>query len=113
MLRISPFKTRKHKSFQYEPRYFDPAKEELNQRIERIKAESHPSSTADTEARIRHAFEMRKKSRKETGIGFSQLLLIFLLGLSAVVYFYYPDAGVYVLGLLILVYYLLKRKKII
>ena len=73
-LRLSLFKTPKHRVFTYRPIFYDPVKEELNERIERIRAEmeeSDPNNSNPREKRpynpgsiIRGSF--RKAARRET-----------------------------------------------
>lgn len=108
MLRLSPFKTRKPKSFQYQPRFFDPDKEALHDRIARIQAESEGNMSA-LDARMRDAFAQRK--RKASGMAArGQLLLALLLAATVVAYAYLPLSSFFLFGGGLLVYYWLKKR---
>jgi hypothetical protein len=108
MLRLSPFKTRKPKSFQYQPRFFDPDKEALQDRIARIKAESE-GSISDRDVRMRDAFAQRKRKAASTATK-GQLILIALLGATVVAYAYLPLSSFFLFSGGLLVYYWLKKR---
>ncbi len=108
MLRFSLFKTPRHKTFQYEPRFYDPEKEERQKRMERLSAEGEGTQIG-REDRIRSAFKDNRKVSKRN-IGLSQLMLIALLGCTAWLFFYKPSLSLYLLIVGLGAYYLFKRK---
>ena len=92
---LSFFRTPPHNSFHYQPRYWDPEKEDVKQREELIKREMGVSEATDTEGnykpqikgQMRRRFERPNsavaKERKSSNI---RLVLIFLV-LAAGAYF--------------------------
>jgi hypothetical protein len=68
-MRFSIFKTPKPKGFNYKPLYYDPAKEDLMQRVNAIKKEQEAEQAAADEedllvrkARMSKAFENRRSN---------------------------------------------------
>ena len=67
----------KHKRFKFEPRYYDPIKEDIQNRTERIKGELKITSIQSHREHIRSAFSRRAKREKTSD--FMQLLLIAII----------------------------------
>jgi hypothetical protein len=109
MFKISLFKTAKHKQFSYQPRHYDPDKEELAQRVATAKAEMGVNEDGNTvEGRMRGA--MRRQSRQaRKGADFSQL--IFMAGIMATAAIYWFFGNVAWLFLLALIYGYIKLKQ--
>ncbi|MEQ8469640.1 MAG: hypothetical protein RIC35_00565 [Marinoscillum sp.] len=98
-------KTARYRRFEIEPRYYDPVKEEIDERTERIKREmSGEYSTEYSGARI--SFD--RKSRKTASTSFLQLLIAAILSLMVVGWLYFGNEVFYVLIALI-PFYLYKR----
>ena len=71
------FHTPKPKQFEYKPRYYDPRKEELEERKRALGLTGDNSSQADLRARMEQRWRnQRKDARKSSG---SQRLIIFIL----------------------------------
>ena len=98
-LRISLFKTPKHKVFNYKPIYYDPVKEEFDERVARIRASMETEEKQKTREErlyypgrtIRGSFQKaRYENRRHAGnnsyIRWVVLLSIVVL-LVAIVYF--------------------------
>lgn len=66
-----------NKRFNIEPRYYDPVKEDIQNRTERIKRELKITSTASHREHIKSAFNNRAKRQKSSD--FMQILLIVLM----------------------------------
>lgn len=101
----SIIKTARYRRFEMEPRYYDPIKEEIEERTERIKREMKGEySTEYSGARI--SFD--RKTRKTASTSFLQLLIAAVLSLMVVGWLYIGNEVFYVLVLLV-PFYLYKR----
>ena len=67
----------KYTRFNFEPRYYDPIKEDIQNRTERIKGELKITSSHLHREHIKSAFKNRAKREKSSD--FMQLLLIIIL----------------------------------
>jgi hypothetical protein len=67
----------KYKRFNFEPRYYDPIKEDIKNRTQRIKGELNVTSARSHRQHIKDAFAHREKRQKSSD--FMQLLLIIIL----------------------------------
>jgi len=115
-MKLSPLtRLPKHKYFGYSPRFYDPIKEEVEERTRRLREELKGSSSEDYESSIAGSF--RKKSRN-TPQGFSyssslvQLFIAIVLFGTFVGYLFYGNLIFYVLLLGIPVYLYLKFRGI-
>lgn len=79
-----------HRRFEFKPRFYDERKEELDQRIQRIKEEvelekklkeSGENYTINYRSTIRDQFQRNRKTKKISNIRFL-LILVALLGLA-------------------------------
>ena len=66
-----------YKRFNFEPRYYDPVKEDIQNRTERIKGELKITSSDSHREHLKNAFSHR--ARREKSSDFMQLLLIFIM----------------------------------
>lgn len=66
-----------YKRFNFEPRYYDPVKEDIQNRTERIKGELNITSFKSHREHIKSAFSKRAKRDKTSD--FMQLLLIIIM----------------------------------
>ncbi len=67
----------KYKKFNFEPRYYDPVKEDIKNRTERIKGELKITSPHSHREQFKTAFRNREKREKSSD--FMQLILILIL----------------------------------
>ncbi|MCK5208262.1 MAG: hypothetical protein KAQ79_09585 [Cyclobacteriaceae bacterium] len=67
----------KYKRFNYEPRYYDPIKEDIQNRTERIKGELKITSSQSHREHIKKAF--RNRAKREKSSDFMQLLLVIIM----------------------------------
>ena len=67
----------KYKRFNFEPRYYDSVKEDIQNRTERIKGELKITSSQLHREQLKAAFS--KRAKRENSSDFMQLLLIILL----------------------------------
>jgi hypothetical protein len=99
-----------HKRFNYEPRYYDPVKEDIANRTARISAELGFERAANRRENIKAAF--RSFEKHEKSIGLMQVLLMALLLGGFVGWIYYGNVALYwFAGLFILYIFLQARKK--
>ena len=82
-------KVPKHKSFDYNPRYYDPKKEELERRIEIAKGKVGNSPEA-TKARIRHQLRNSRNNnpalRRQQVFKSNMLLLVIIVALVVIAF---------------------------
>ena len=105
----SLIKITKHKRFHFEPRYYDPIKEEIKERTARIKKEIDSSSDTNYHSNISNAFSRRSTRQKQSNaLQFSFIVLFFAAIFG---YIYYGNAALYALMIIIPVYILFKIKK--
>ncbi len=76
----------KHRKFDYIPRYYDPAKEELEQRLKRYKREGDEKELL--KERIRGGFKRKYSTSSTTGAGAqrNKILLLIIVILCALTY---------------------------
>jgi hypothetical protein len=96
----------KNKRFSFEPRYYDPIKEEIEERTEKIKREleleSRGESQEDSYMPGRISFERKTQSVPNTS--FLQLIIAAALGLTVIGWLYYGNEFFYVYWLAVPVY---------
>ena len=98
----------KYQRFSYTPRFYDPIKEDIEERTERIRRDLENNSTS-TESSFRNAF--RRKSATDRKSNITQVLLIMLLLATFFGYIYYGNEVIY-LFVVIIPFYVLMRKKV-
>lgn len=110
----SILKIPEHKKFRMPNRYYDPIKEDIQNRTDLIKAEmdrreSLDPDHSDYQSRIEGAFS-QKSYYKESKSGMLRFTLMVLLSAGAVGYLYLGNIVLYsIIGLLVLIYFLRKR----
>lgn len=84
MLKLpSIFKTQKHRSFNFRPRYYDADKEAFEERIRRIESElsTENSDIEATKLRIRQKFESRRSNSGSASHKASNIRILVILGI--------------------------------
>jgi hypothetical protein len=100
----------KHQKFHFEPRYYDPIKEDIEQRINLVKNEKSHEGNTKTSERISAIWERNKRQSRQSSI--RQILIMFILVSGVCLYFYFGNTGIYILiGLISLVYLSFRIKK--
>lgn len=105
----SIFRQPRYQRFHIEPRYYDPIKEDLKQREERIKKELEQGNNGTYAENISEAFSKRRGSNYGTAL--TQVLFIILFLAVFFGYIYYGNGAFYGLILLLPIYILIKRKR--
>jgi Flp pilus assembly protein TadB len=100
----------RHQRFHYEPRYYDPIKEDLDQRTKLIKKQLTEESNASRGERI--SAQWKRKERQSQKSSVLQLIILAVLVITVVAYFYLGNAGIYgVMGIFAAGYLLFKLKQ--
>ena len=99
----------KNKRFNFQPRYYDPIKEEMEERTSRIKKELGSSSEYYRE-HISSGF--RRRVRREKTSGFMQLIFVIFFVIIFFGYIYFGSQVFYAFLILIPVYIWLKSRNI-
>jgi hypothetical protein len=93
----SLMKINKHKRFNFEPRYYDPIKERIDEKIAEARRQNGGDETqAGYSARISNAFSSRQRKSQDTGI--TRLFFILVLAGVAFTYIMFGDASFNVAG---------------
>ncbi len=94
----SLLKTPRHQRFHIEPRYYDPVKEEIEQRTALIKKEMENRKASgepdDSSSRIRGAFIRKRAKAKGVNLMQGAILLLLVGGLTG--YWYFGNIALYV-----------------
>ncbi len=110
---IFPFFKRapKYKRFNYEPRYYDPIKEEINNRTEQIKRELKKDNRANAQYRDNISQAFKRRYKKDTRVSGMQFLLIILFMGTFVGYYFYGSAVLWVFVVLFPVYIFIRTRR--
>lgn len=96
----------KYKRFNFEPRHYDPIKDELKNRTELIEQQlKNSASETAVKQRISDAF-VRDKHRTGGKVNGLQLILVFLLSATFVGFLYIGFYAFFITGVIILIYVL-------
>lgn len=111
-------KTPSHHRFNYTPRYYDPLKEEMKEREERIRRElklDKEKGPGDYRSRISGSFHAARKRSKQSGGSLNATLLrfgiILFLVLFIMAYLQWGKVAFYGFALFIPLYFYLKLRK--
>ncbi len=99
-----------HKRFNFEPRYYDPVKEDIKNRTERIRSEISSEKNQSYREHIREAFGRREKENRKAD--FMQLLLITIMAGTFVGWLYYGNVAFYAFLVLFPLYIILRTSKL-
>jgi hypothetical protein len=69
----------KNKRFNFQPRYYDPIKEEIEERTSRIKSEMDVNTSEAYRENISAAFRRRSRAEKKSGVMQFAFVILFLL----------------------------------
>lgn len=96
-----------HQKFKYEPRFYDPIKEEIAERTKRIKSQMNGDFDSGYGSTIRQSFKRRSRENQQSNI--TQVLIILLLVGTFTGYFYYGNVAFYIIMVLAPLYILIKK----
>ncbi len=109
--------TPSNKRFSIQPRYYDPVKEDIEQRTDRIKRAmqakkmEETDGNSDHDSRIQGSFG-RNAFYKERSTGKLRFVILVLLAATAVGYFYFGNTALYiVMGLAAIIFLFRKFQK--
>ena len=98
----------KYKRFHITPRYYDPVKEDIEMRTQKIKNELYNSKLGNYQSHIRGSFE--RKVTRESNTGFLRLIIFLVIIGSLAGYIYFGKDFLYIFFLLIPVYVYFRLK---
>ena len=99
----------KNKRFNFQPRYYDPVKEELEERTSRIKSELDQSKADTYRENISMSFRRRRKAERKSGVmqfGFVIAFVLIFIG-----YLSFGEKFFFSFLILIPIYIWLKMKR--
>ncbi len=99
----------KYKRFNFEPRHYDPIKEDIQNRTERIKGELKITSSQSHREHIKSAFNNR--ARRDASSDFMQLLLIIIMLGAFGGWLYFGNVVLYVFVIIFPLYVYLRTRK--
>lgn len=112
----SLFRIAKNRRFQYDPWYYDAVKEEIEQREEMIKRELNPDDEIHAHyaagSGIRGAFRKKTPARGDSTFLLRLIIFSMLIG-GALSWWYFGKNSVYFLLLILPVYLILRKRKIV
>ncbi|MFC2125799.1 hypothetical protein ACFLU5_13405 [Bacteroidota bacterium] len=98
-----------HRRFNFEPRYYDPVKEDISERTKRINAELKKESSGDYRHNISEAFRHRAYTNRKEGV--TQWMFIVFFAAIFVGYLYYGNIIFYAFLALIPLYIFIKLRR--
>lgn len=99
----------KYRQFNYEPRYYDPTKEDLKNRTERIRGELRAENGQVPGAGIREAFRRRERETRHAST--MQLVLMLLMMGCFLGWIFYGNIALYAFLVLFPLYVFLRTRK--
>ena len=105
----SMFRLPKYQRFEIQPRHYDPVKEDIEQRTNRIRKEIGLERDGKDVESIRDAFKARRSSNKSADL--FQVLMIIIIAVSLGGYIFYGANVYFALFLLLPLYIILRRKR--
>ncbi len=105
----SLFRMPQHKRFHFEPRYYDPVKEDIKNRMARIKSELSEEALKTHRRTIHEGFQRR--ATQDRRVDMMQWLLIILMLGTIVGWIYFGNVAFYVFIVLFPLYIWLRTRK--
>lgn len=105
---FSFFHLPRHREFNFQPRYYDPIKEEIEERVKMIKKEQN-SEQQERNSMISAAFRRRQNQNKTTSI--NQFLILAILVTTALFYWYWGNQGVLFILIPAIGYWILRKTR--
>ena len=104
-----------HKKFAYEPRFYDPIKEEVTERAERIRreVEAEAAKTEDQRNKFKEEWKQvhHRQDLESKRSGISQMIFVLLFFCTFVGYIFYGNNALYIGLILIPVYIFLRMRQ--
>ncbi len=105
----SIFRLPKYQRFEIQPRYYDPVKEDIEKRTDRIRKEIRNQKEGHSSESIREAYKAKRGSNQSADL--FQFLMIIIVGVSIGGYLMYGANVYFALFLLIPLYIILRRRR--
>ena len=104
----SLFRVPRHTRFNYEPRYYDPVKEEVDQRVKKIRRELAAKDHQDLRYSFRETYERKKKVGRQASL--NQIIVLAIIVGGGLGWWVYGNDALYVVGILFPLYVFLRIK---
>ena len=101
----------RHKRFNFEPRYYDPIKEDIENRIAQIKSEMTEETDTEFKSSIEGAFRRNRTKHSNAGQALLQLLIFAVLLGGFVGWLFYGNVILYLFAAFIPVYLFLRLRR--
>jgi len=98
----SLFRVAKNTRFNYEPRYYDPIREDLDQRVSRIHKEIESDNHQDLRSSFRDTYERKKKAGRKAST--NQIMVLTLIAGGTVGWLYFGNSALFALLLIFPLY---------
>ena len=110
---IFPFFKRvpRHKKFNYEPRYYDSVKEEINIRTQQLKRELDKGSDEQNLYKENISAAFSRRARKDKRVSGMQAVIIALFVGTFIGYYFYGNLALWVFVILFPVYIFIRSRK--
>ncbi len=103
------FRLPRHQRFDIKPRYYDPVREDIEKRTNRIRQEIKMTNSGSSVESIRQAYAQQRKSNKSADL--FQVLMIAIVSVALGGYIFYGASVYFALLLLLPLYIFLRRRK--
>ncbi|MGK7393679.1 MAG: hypothetical protein ACNS62_03865 [Candidatus Cyclobacteriaceae bacterium M3_2C_046] len=107
----SLIRTPKNKRFNFEPRYYDPVREEIKDRTDRIRKQITNEDAGIYESQISKSFARRSRSHAKSNV--TQLALVVLMATLTFGYIFYGNIALYLFLFITAIYIYLRIKRIL
>lgn len=98
-----------YQRFNYEPRYYDPIKEDIDERRKKIRRRLDADKGRKQSSRSKIEGSFTRRAQREENAGFIRLIVAALLFGGVVGYLYYGNIALYLTLTAVLVYLVLKK----
>lgn len=100
-----------HQRFHFEPRYYDPVKEDIAERTSRIEQEIRQVSSLDGRPHRSLEGAFARRTRRTQSASILQFVIVVVLCIVTFGYIYYGNAALYVLILAAPIYFLVRLRR--
>ena len=100
-----------HQRFHFEPRYYDPVKEDIAERTSRIEQEIRQVSSLNGGSRRSLEGAFARRTRRTQSASILQFVIVAILCIVTFGYIYFGNAALYVLILAAPIYFLVRLRR--
>ena len=103
----------RNKRFNFEPRFYDPVKEDIENRIAQIKSEMNQGGDEEFRSTLSGSFQRNRKTGSNASPAVLQLIIFTVLLGGSVGWLFYGNIALYAISTLIPLYLFLRIRKVI